>query len=70
LRDTASKATVQITGRQDRDIASVEGISPHSASSHGRMTTAMPITFESLVATTKATIAVEERLSSGRPERV
>jgi hypothetical protein len=34
------------------------------------MATAMPITFESLVATTKATIAVEERLSSGRPERV
>ena len=30
----------------------------------------MPISFESLVATTKATIAVSESLSSGRPERV
>ena len=30
----------------------------------------MPIPFESLVATTKATIAVGESLSSGRPERV
>ena len=31
---------------------------------------AMPIPLESLVATTKATIAVRESLSSGRPERV
>jgi predicted dehydrogenase/threonine dehydrogenase-like Zn-dependent dehydrogenase len=31
---------------------------------------AMPITIESLVATTKATIAVRESLLSGRPERV
>ena len=30
----------------------------------------MPISFESLVATTRATIAVGESLSSGRPERV
>jgi hypothetical protein len=30
----------------------------------------MPISFESLVATTGATIAVPESLSSGRPERV
>jgi predicted dehydrogenase/threonine dehydrogenase-like Zn-dependent dehydrogenase len=30
----------------------------------------MPISFESLVATTRATIAVQESLSSGRPERV
>jgi hypothetical protein len=29
----------------------------------------MPISFESLVATTGATIAVSESLSSGRPER-
>jgi predicted dehydrogenase/threonine dehydrogenase-like Zn-dependent dehydrogenase len=35
-----------------------------------RTRAAMPITFESLVATTKATIAVTESLSSGRPERV
>ena len=31
---------------------------------------AMPIAFESLVATTSATIAVASSLASGRPERV
>jgi hypothetical protein len=30
----------------------------------------MPISLDSLVATTRATIAVAESLSSGRPERV
>jgi predicted dehydrogenase/threonine dehydrogenase-like Zn-dependent dehydrogenase len=35
-----------------------------------RSGTPMPIPFESLVATTSATIAVTESLSSGRPERV
>jgi predicted dehydrogenase/threonine dehydrogenase-like Zn-dependent dehydrogenase len=35
-----------------------------------RAGTSMPITFESLVATTGATIAVHKSLTSGRPERV
>ena len=35
-----------------------------------RAGTPMPISFESLVATTSATIAVTESLSSGRPEQV
>jgi hypothetical protein len=35
-----------------------------------RVGTPMPISFESLVATTSATIAVTESLSSGRPEQV
>jgi hypothetical protein len=30
----------------------------------------MPIDIESLIATTKATIAVGESLTSGRPERI
>ncbi len=30
----------------------------------------MPISFDSLIATTRATIAVDRSLASGRPERV
>ena len=46
------------------------GLSSRSFVEACRTGAPMPISFESLVATTRATIAVGESLSSGRPERV
>jgi predicted dehydrogenase/threonine dehydrogenase-like Zn-dependent dehydrogenase len=58
---STSKARGQDKGQRSEMEQFIEAI---------RASAAMPISFDSLVATTRATIAVAESLASGRPERV